>query len=361
VVNPHLDPCPEPNRSMGSTSGFNRPRTALLRAAAAFGLAATMIATGAGAASAKVVGPDVSSHNHDGETLNWGAIRWVGGASFAFIKATEGGGYRNPNFSSDLAAARRHGLIRGAYHFAHPSGGSSREIIRNANAEAAQFGHAIGALNSPGNLAPVLDLEDAGGLDRARLSLWVHTWLKRMTKLTGRTPIIYTGVSFWKDSMGNTRSYAAYPLWVASYGIPRPAVVGGWKSYTFWQYTETGTLAGTGPNTDLSVFNGSFAQLKAMTLTKAAAAKAARSAAASARLAAASARSAAAKRRVAAAQERAAAQAKTAADLMTLSLTTRTDSRTSDTRHGDDSSSRSSLRSWLGVYSMDGSRAITGF
>jgi GH25 family lysozyme M1 (1,4-beta-N-acetylmuramidase) len=330
---------------------------AVLRAAATVALVATLSVTGAGAASAKVVGPDVSSHNHDGRTLNWGAIRWVGGASFAFIKATEGGGYRNPSFSPDLAAARRHGLIRGAYHFARPSGRSNRDIVRSANAEAAHFRHAIGALNGPGNLAPVLDLEDAGALDQAQLSLWVHTWLKRVAKLTDRTPIIYTGVTFWKQSMGNSRAYAAYPLWVASYGIPRPAVVGGWKSYTFWQYTETGTMAGAGPSTDLSVFNGSFAQLKAMTLTRSSAKRVA-AAAASARSAA---RVAAARQRVAAAQQRAAAQAKASADLITLSLTTRRDSRADGTTHGDDNSSRSSLRSWLGVYGMDGSGAMAGY
>jgi lysozyme len=279
------------------------------------------------AATAKVIGPDVSSHNHDkGASLNWRAIRRSGGASFAFIKATEGGSYRNPSFSSDFASARSHGLIRGAYHYARPGGASAHEITRSANAEAVQFGRVIGDLNGPGNLAPVLDLEDAGNLSPPGLSLWVRTWLKRMTKLTGRTPIIYTGVTFWQKNMGNSTAYAAYPLWVAAYGVSKPARIGGWGSYTFWQYTDSGHLAGASPSTDLSVFNGSFAQLSAMTATNAA--------------------------------TRAAAAA--AADLRTLRLTTRDATAPADGTRDETPSSSPSPPSWLGgVFGMDGSLAPT--
>jgi len=51
-------------------------------------------------------------------------------------------------------------------------------------------------LEGPGNLAPVLDLENAGTLNPTQLSLWTRTWLDRATALTGRTPIIYTNGEF---------------------------------------------------------------------------------------------------------------------------------------------------------------------
>jgi GH25 family lysozyme M1 (1,4-beta-N-acetylmuramidase) len=325
---------------------------ALLRAAAAGVLVATLTALGAGAANANVGGPDVSSYEHDnGASLSFDQLRWVGGASFAFIKATEGGGYSNPYFSSDMAAARKTGLIRGAYHFARPSGVYNVEITRNATAEAVQFGGAIGSLNGPGNLAPVLDLEDAGSLSPGQLQVWVSTWLRKMTNLTGRLPIIYTGVSFWQESMGNSTAYAGYPLWLASYGVSSPTMVGGWKSYTFWQYSDASHIAGSAGNTDMSVFNGSFAQLKAMTVTPASRrADAAASAAAAARSAAAA----------AAAQREAAARAKDTQDLMTLRLFTRPDPAAADRSSGGASTSRASLRSWLGLNNMGGSRAISG-
>jgi GH25 family lysozyme M1 (1,4-beta-N-acetylmuramidase) len=351
VPKPHLCARPEPRLPGAGTSSFTRPRVALLRAAAAVALAATMTATGVSAASAKVIGPDVSSHNHDsGTSLNWKAIHRAGGASFAFIKATEGGGYRNPHFSSDFASARGHGLIRGAYHYARPGGGNHREITNNAKAEATQFGQAIGDLSGPGNLAPVLDLEDAGNLNPPQLSLWVTTWLTGMTKLTGRTPIIYTGVKFWQDSMANSGAYAAYPLWLAAYGVSRPARIGGWGSYTFWQYTESGQLAGAGLSTDLSVFNGSLAQLQAMTSTNAVTRAAAAAAAAAS---------------AAALQRASEAAAEAAADARTLRLITRdattTTTTTTDEKRGDTTSPSPTRPSWLGgVYGMAASLAITG-
>jgi GH25 family lysozyme M1 (1,4-beta-N-acetylmuramidase) len=341
-----VTPCPESEEPAGRTSRFIRPRIGLLRTAAAATLVAAMTATGAGVARADVRGPDVASYDHEnGSSLNWGAIRWVGGASFAFIKATEGGGYSNPHYRSDVAAARKHGLIRGAYHYARPSGQSNKEITYSASVEADQFANAIGSLKGPGNLSPVLDLEDAGTLNPYQLSLWVHTWLKRMTRWTGRTPIIYTGVSFWQESMGNSRAYAAYPLWLASYGVPRPQQIGGWKSYTFWQFTETGQMTGAGSPTDLSIFNGSLAQLKAMTVSKASARKAAAAAAAAARSAAA--------RKAFAARGSAGASSMTSRFLNRSALNP-------DRSRADLTSSRSSLRSWLGVNGLDGSRDFSG-
>lgn len=334
-------PCPDSNLQPGATSGIRRPLVALLRAVVAASLVAVMTAMGAGVAHAGVVGPDVSSHQHDhGLSLKWASIRWVGGASFAFIKATEGGDYRNPHFGADIAAARQHGLIRGAYHFARPSGKSIGQIKHDATAEAHQFSRAIGSLNGPGNLAPVLDLEDAGTLNPWKLNLWVGTWLRRVSASTGRTPIIYTGVKFWRDRMGNSTAYTAYPLWLAHYGVSKPTLVGGWKSYTFWQYTEAGHMTGTGGLTDLSVFNGSLAQLRAMTVSPASAKAAAAAAAA------------------AAAGEKEARENAEAAST-TRRFTTR-DFLTSGASGEDSKSSRSSLRPWLGVYELEGSRASNG-
>ncbi|MBE3075777.1 MAG: glycoside hydrolase [Actinobacteria bacterium] len=246
-----------------------RPRLALLRAAAAAALVVAVTAASAGAANASVIGPDVSSHNHDNRaTVNWGVMHRAGGASFTFIKATEGVDYLNPRFASDFASVRRHGMIRGTYHYARPSGVTNAQITADATAEANFFVRTTGTLGAPGDLPPVLDIEVAGALNPTELSLWTHTWLDRAQSLTGRTPIVYTCGLFWRQKMGNSAGFAAYPLWLASYGVTRPVMVGGWKRYTFWQYTPTGLLAGSGLRVDLNVFNGSLAQLQAMTSKK---------------------------------------------------------------------------------------------
>jgi lysozyme len=233
-----------------------RPPAALFRTVVAAVLAVAGMATSAGVAAAGVHGPDVSSHNHDNRaTVNWGVIRRVGGASFAFIKATEGIDYVNPRFAADFASSRRHGLIRGPYNYARPNGRTNVQISADATAEADFFIRATGSLGGPGNLPPVLDLEDAGNLNPTELSRWVKTWLDRTQRLTGRTPIVYTYGSFWRRQMRNSAHFTAYPLWLASYGARSPVLVGGWKHYTFWQYTAAGMLAGSGLRVDLSVYN----------------------------------------------------------------------------------------------------------
>jgi hypothetical protein len=123
--------------------------------------------------------------------------------------------------------------------------------------------------------------------------------------------------------MANSAEFAMYPLWLANYGVNQPVMVGGWKSYAFWQHTETGRMAGTSLMVDLSVFNGSLAQLKAMTVTPAAAAAA-------------------------------------AANSATLKYTMLVARNPADTTRTDATTPRSDPRSWLRGFGMDGSRAIAG-
>jgi GH25 family lysozyme M1 (1,4-beta-N-acetylmuramidase) len=244
-----------------------RSRLALLRASVVAVLVAVMAAVSAGAAAASVSGPDVSSHNHaGGHTLNWRIMQRVGGAAFTFIKATEGRDYVNPRFASDLRGAGR--ILKGAYHFAKPSGRNFAQIDFDAKIEANHFVRTAGRMNGPGILPPVLDIENAGTLRPHQLKLWTRIWLRRVQALTGRTPIIYTYGDFWKQSMGNSRAFTSYPLWLAHYGVSRPRVVGGWKRYTFWQFTDRGRLAGAGTRLDMNVFGGSVAQLRALTVRK---------------------------------------------------------------------------------------------
>jgi lysozyme len=238
-------------------------------AAAAVALVGAGSVAAAGEAGARVVGPDVSSHNHDNRaTLNWRVIRNVGGGKFAFVKATEGRDYVNPRYASDWASMRRNGVLRSAYHYARPSGRTKSQIIADATAEADFFVRHAGTFEGPDILPPVLDLESSGSLAPRQMWWWTQAWLDRTEALTGRTPILYTYVNFWHQNMKNSRAFTAYPLWLASYGVSRPGTVGGWKRYTFWQYTSHGRMAGAGLPVDLSVYRGSITQLRKMTTNR---------------------------------------------------------------------------------------------
>lgn len=251
---------------MGARVPGRPSRLALLRAGAASALVAAVTLTSAGLADASTIGPDISSHNHDNRArVNFSVMHRVGGAAFIFVKATEGTDYVNPRFASDFRRARRL-MVRGAYHYARPSGVTFPQIAADATAEADFFIQATGTMEGMGILPPVLDLEDAGALNPTQLSRWAHTWLRRVKELTGRTPMVYTNGHFWRLRLRNSKGFRSYGLWLASYGVTAPAVPGRWKRYTFWQYTDRGNLAGAGLRLDLSVFNGSRAQLQALTL-----------------------------------------------------------------------------------------------
>ena len=254
------------HRLLGS---FGSPTKHLLRIlVGTIAIAPLVVAASAANASAAVpavFGPDVSSHNRDkGGTVSWVTVHKAGGASFAFVKATEGVTYVNPGFASDFATVHQAGMIRGAYHYARPSGATNAAITADAIAEASVFAFRTGRLTAKGDLPPVLDIETAGTLNPAQLSLWAHTWLDRTQALTGRTPIVYTYEYFWKKKMANSGGFTAYPLWLAGYSTSQPVMVGGWKSYTFWQYASDAPLAGANRVLDMSVFNGTPAQLRAL-------------------------------------------------------------------------------------------------
>ena len=73
-----------------------------------------------------------------GSTTSTGSSAWAHGARFAYVKATEGTGYRNPYFTQQYDGSYGVGMIRGAYHFARPDLGSGHagRLLRRPTAAA---------------------------------------------------------------------------------------------------------------------------------------------------------------------------------------------------------------------------------
>lgn len=169
-------------------------------------------------------GIDVSSYQ--------GAVDWASwrrkGKTFAIAKATEGRTLRDSQFARNWRELKRAGLVRGAYHFAHP---------RNAvNAEADFFVATIRAQGvEPGDLV-ALDLEVSDGTSAAHVSSWARTWCSRVGKALGVTPIVYTYLSFAQG--GRCAGLGGYPLWMAdpSRAAGKPRVPGPWRSWLIHQY-----------------------------------------------------------------------------------------------------------------------------
>jgi len=196
-------------------------------------------------------GVDVSTHQ--------GAIDWsqVAGAGkrFAAMKATEGQTYLDPTYAANHAGARAAGLPTSAYHFAYP--------LRLPNDPVIQADWFVqNAAILPGDLVPALDLERTGGLSVAELQDWVGAWLAEVTAKLGVRPMIYTSPSFWKTSMGDTTIFAdqGYTvLWVAHWFMSSPtapAASWGGRGWTFWQYSDCGSVPGIAGCVDLDRYNG---------------------------------------------------------------------------------------------------------
>ncbi|KAH9066217.1 glycoside hydrolase family 25 protein [Lactarius vividus] len=165
-------------------------------------------------------GIDVS---HWQGALNWNTIKSQG-VTFAYIKATEGTTFIDPNFSSNYVGATNAGLIRGAYHFAHPDSSSG---ATQANYFLAHGGGWSGdGITLPG----AIDLE-AGcyGLTHAQMVTWIkdfsNTYHSKTTRalLSSLTLLhpsaIYTTTSWWTSCTGNSASFGTTnPLWIRPLG-----------------------------------------------------------------------------------------------------------------------------------------------
>ncbi|HUR51388.1 MAG TPA: GH25 family lysozyme [Mycobacteriales bacterium] len=216
----------------------------------------TAPAAAAAAPPRQVVGPDVSKYQHPGgRPIDWNAVK-RSGQSFAFIKATGGSNRVDPWFAREWAAARRAGLIRGAYHYADPS--------RSAAAQAALIVSVVGTTREANDLGIVLDLESSGGLSPSALVHWTRAFLHTVEAKTGRVPIIYTAPNFWRDHLHNYRGFSAYPLWLARYSNTRPAPLPGWNRWTFWQHSQSHRLRGIPGDVDHNIMCCSLATLHAL-------------------------------------------------------------------------------------------------
>lgn len=196
-------------------------------------------------------GIDVS---HWQGAIDWGRVA-ASGQRFAFAKATEGRTYVDPMYATNKAGAEANGIAFGAYHFARPD-----DTPGDAIAEADHFVDT--AQLGPGNLLPVLDLERTGGLSQEQVTQWILTWLGRVTERLGVRPIVYTSPNGWATRTGDTTAVveAGYTvLWVAHWGVESPRVPAeDWGGYgwTFWQYTDCGTVPGISGCVDLDWYRG---------------------------------------------------------------------------------------------------------
>ena len=204
-----------------------------------------------------ILGVDVSHHQN---AIDWSKVV-DSGHVFAFHKATEGATFIDNRYASNREAVAAESIPFGAYHFARPNGGGIAAAQADAASEAQHFLEVANPL--PGDLVPVLDLEDNGGLPPNRLIAWTQAWLDHVESVLEVKSLIYTSPNFWTTNMNDTTKFAVegFPLWIAHYTsdpAPRtPATNWSGRGWAFWQFTSEGDVPGISGNADRDRFIGS--------------------------------------------------------------------------------------------------------
>lgn len=218
---------------------------------AALGAGPSLAATGTVCATCAEPTPGVDVSVFSGP-VDWSAVAGAG-YGFGIARATWGAGLVDARFAANWSGMGAAGLVRGAYAYFVP--------WQDPIAQARAYLAAVGPLGD-GDLPPILDVEESGGLSPTVLGERVGAWLAAVRAATGRTPIVYTGRYVWNDLLTGQGSFAA-DLWVAHWGAACPVLPDAWGDWQFWQKGVARGVPGIPGDAYLDVFDGRPDDLRA--------------------------------------------------------------------------------------------------
>jgi lysozyme len=183
-----------------------------------------------------MIGADISEYQRH---ISFGQVKASGKIHFLYAKATEGMTTYDAKYGEYHNGAKVNDIPTGAYHFFH----FATDPIAQANHFLAMIA------GREGTLLPMVDIERAS---EPRISLNARDSIGRLgafvdtidSKLRGKKMLIYTGLSFWNDTMQGSDSFAGHPVWPAAYGAPPAPVPNGWDKSTIWQNTNALAVPG---------------------------------------------------------------------------------------------------------------------
>ncbi|BFM42251.1 glycoside hydrolase family 25 protein [Flavobacterium sp. CFS9] len=200
----------------------------------------------------KVIGIDVSEFQG---TVHWSDVEVLEEkypVQFVFIRATAGNNKVDRQFMHNWLGAKKHKIIRGAYHYYRPNENSIEQadlFIKTVKLQ-------------KGDLPPVLDIERLPknqSLDSLKKGL--KRWLNKVEAHYQVRPIIYTGERYYGDFL--KEEFGEYLFWIANYNFYREKIEEDWL---FWQFTEKATLPGIKRTVDVNIYNGDLEQLQFITV-----------------------------------------------------------------------------------------------
>jgi len=197
-----------------------------------------------------VRGVDLSAHNGVPDFDSIAAA----GYSFVYLKASEGGSHRDAAFMRNYLAARRAGLLVGAYHFFRFDCDGARQ--------AANFLAAVSSVDL--QLPWAIDLEEWGNPVETATPIIVERLETMMAIVSPRLGpcVIYTnknGDARFMRGRYDVAGKGVPDLWICSFTDP-PLTRRPWR---IWQHSHNGRVPGVKGGVDLNVFNGGRQQWRA--------------------------------------------------------------------------------------------------
>jgi lysozyme len=193
-----------------------------------------------------IPGIDVS---HYQGSIDWSQVK-AAGIRFAYIKATQGASFVDPDLQTNIQGAANVGIPFGLYQVFMPNCGEAQlDIWENAFRYSAY------------SLPPWIDVEPGAVTEDTAPQLLL--FLAETAKISSMTPCLYASPSTIQGLMPDP-TLLTYGLAIAQYtDAPQPNFAP-WPSFLFWQYSQSGTVPGIDGPVDLDWFNGSDEQFQAL-------------------------------------------------------------------------------------------------
>lgn len=189
-----------------------------------------------------VYGLDVSQYQGQIEWENAKIVEDTFQLQFVFIRATAGKDKLDSRFHENWKNAKAADFICGAYHYYRPNENSllqAENFIKHVRLK-------------KGDFPPVLDIENLPKVQSMdSLKMGLKRWLTKVENHYKIKPIIYSGEKYFNDFLED--EFKGYTFWIANYNFFVEDCKDHW---TFWQFTEKGSVPGINGNVDLNIYNG---------------------------------------------------------------------------------------------------------
>lgn len=189
-----------------------------------------------------VEGIDVS---HYQGRIDWSRVAQTDKANYVYLKATEGANLVDDTYKFNLSEAKRAKLKVGSYHF-----------FRANVSVSEQFDNFIRTVDpKEQDLIPIIDVEVMPrGMSLSKFHSRLDEFLRLVTEVFGKRPMIYTGKNFYNRYFADT-NFRKYLFMIACYTVDEPELDNN-DDYIIWQYTCKGRVDGVRGNVDISKIMG---------------------------------------------------------------------------------------------------------